>query len=206
MGLEIIHRAGSAAGGVAANDLWELRTGRRQAIEVAVREAAATLRVVGYTMRREEDGRYRRIPMSRSMQHMVTVTQPWPTADGRWFLPHFNLPAPTAPSGSARLGAAAASAVPSAGTAQARGKFMGIASRIPAPRQQQVSRRGPGGSYGRSRPRRPNRSLSWTSAASASRSRSMRMASPKTMSARARSATIVPSSDRAPSASKMPSA
>jgi crotonobetainyl-CoA:carnitine CoA-transferase CaiB-like acyl-CoA transferase len=81
-----------AAGGVAANDLWELRTGRRQAIEVAVREAAATLRVVDYTMRREEDGRYRRIPMSTSMKHMVTVTQPWPTADERWFLPHFNLP------------------------------------------------------------------------------------------------------------------
>jgi crotonobetainyl-CoA:carnitine CoA-transferase CaiB-like acyl-CoA transferase len=23
---------------------------------------------------------------------MFTITQPWPTADGRWFLPHFNLP------------------------------------------------------------------------------------------------------------------
>ena len=81
-----------AATGVAANDLWELRAGRRQAIEVAVPEAAATLRVVDYTMGRDEDGQYRRLPMSDSMKHMVTVTQPWPTADGRWFLPHFNLP------------------------------------------------------------------------------------------------------------------
>ncbi|GGC73656.1 CoA transferase [Siccirubricoccus deserti] len=81
-----------AATGVAANDLWELRAGRRQAIKVAVPEAAATLRVVDYTMRRDEDGRYRRLQMSESMRHMVTVTQPWPTADGRWFLPHLNLP------------------------------------------------------------------------------------------------------------------
>ncbi|WP_328702798.1 CoA transferase [Belnapia mucosa] len=55
-------------------------------------EAAATLRVVDYTMKREPDGQYRRLPVSESMKHMATGTQPWPTADGRWFLPHFNLP------------------------------------------------------------------------------------------------------------------
>lgn len=81
-----------AATGVAANDLWELRTNRRQAIGITVPEAAATLRVVDYTMKRDADGQYRRLPVSESMKHMVTVTQPWPTADGRWFLPHFNLP------------------------------------------------------------------------------------------------------------------
>jgi crotonobetainyl-CoA:carnitine CoA-transferase CaiB-like acyl-CoA transferase len=81
-----------AATGVAANDLWELRTDRRQAVEITVPEAAATLRVVDYTMKRDADGQYRRLPVSDSMKHMVTVTQPWPTADGRWFLPHFNLP------------------------------------------------------------------------------------------------------------------
>jgi crotonobetainyl-CoA:carnitine CoA-transferase CaiB-like acyl-CoA transferase len=26
------------------------------------------------------------------MRHMATLTQPWPTRDERWFLPHFNLP------------------------------------------------------------------------------------------------------------------
>lgn len=81
-----------AATGVAANDLWELRTNRRQAVVITVPEAAATLRVVDYTMKRDADGQYRRLPVSDSMKHMVTVTQPWPTADGRWFLPHFNLP------------------------------------------------------------------------------------------------------------------
>ena len=81
-----------AGTGVAANDLWELRTGRRQTIRIGVREAAASLHVVNYTRKRDPDGQYRPIPMSGNMQHMFTVTQPWPTADGRWFLPHFNLP------------------------------------------------------------------------------------------------------------------
>ncbi len=81
-----------AAGGVAASDLWELRTGRRQAVGIAVPEAAASLHVVNYTRRRETDGEYRPIPMGANMAHMFTITQPWPTADGRWFLPHFNLP------------------------------------------------------------------------------------------------------------------
>jgi len=81
-----------AATGVAASDLWELRTGRRQSAEIAVAHAAASLHVVNYTRRREADGAYHPIPMSPDMAHMFTITQPWPTADGRWFLPHFNLP------------------------------------------------------------------------------------------------------------------
>jgi crotonobetainyl-CoA:carnitine CoA-transferase CaiB-like acyl-CoA transferase len=84
--------AALAATGVAANDLWELRTGGRQTVEIAVREAAASLHVVNYTRQRDSDGQYRPIPVSNSLQHMFTITQPWPTADGRWFLPHFNLP------------------------------------------------------------------------------------------------------------------
>jgi len=81
-----------AATGIAANDIWEIRTGRRQKIEIGVREAAATLRSTDYTLRRDESGAYRTIPISDSMAHMHTITQPWPTRDGRWFLPHFNLP------------------------------------------------------------------------------------------------------------------
>jgi crotonobetainyl-CoA:carnitine CoA-transferase CaiB-like acyl-CoA transferase len=85
--------AGSlAATGIAANDIWEIRSGRRQQIEIAVREAAATLRTTDYTLKRDETGTYRTIPISDSMAHMHTITQPWPTQDGRWFLPHFNLP------------------------------------------------------------------------------------------------------------------
>ena len=81
-----------AASGVAANDLWEARTGRRQHVGIAVPHAAASLHVVNYTKRRDADGAYRTPPMSDSMGHMFTITQPWPTADGGWFLPHFNLP------------------------------------------------------------------------------------------------------------------
>ncbi|MGK9221169.1 CoA transferase [Microbacterium barkeri] len=81
-----------AACGVAANDLWQLRTGRRQRVTVDTRAAAATLMGSELTRRRDRDGVYRPIPGSPSMTHMVALTQPWSTADGRWFLPHTNLP------------------------------------------------------------------------------------------------------------------
>lgn len=81
-----------AARGVAANDLWELRTGRRQAISIDVRAAAATSRYGGdMTLRRDEHGEYRPIPYSDAMKHMVSLTQPWQARDGRWVLPHTNL-------------------------------------------------------------------------------------------------------------------
>lgn len=82
-----------AARGVAANDLWELRTGRRQAIAVDARAAAATSLSGGEeTLLKGEDGQYRSIPASAAMKHMVALTQPWATADGGWLLPHTNLP------------------------------------------------------------------------------------------------------------------
>lgn len=85
--------AALAAGGVAASDLWELRGHPRQAVAVHVPQAAATLRTVDYTRARGGDGVYRHVPIPGTMAHMLTVTQPWRTADGRWFLPHLNLPA-----------------------------------------------------------------------------------------------------------------
>ncbi|MEU4205381.1 CoA transferase [Streptomyces sp. NPDC026294] len=82
-----------AARAVAANDLWELRTGRRQRIAVDVRAAAATaLGGEDMTLVRGADGEYRPAPPSPDVEHMVALTQPWRTADDRWFLPHFNLP------------------------------------------------------------------------------------------------------------------
>ncbi|AJY77735.1 acyl-CoA transferase [Paenibacillus beijingensis] len=82
-----------AARAVAANDLWQLRTGRRQTISVDVRAAAATcLGGEDMTLRRDTEGQYQPIPASEAMEHMVALTQPWQTADGRWFVPHFNLP------------------------------------------------------------------------------------------------------------------
>ncbi|HEX3487262.1 MAG TPA: CoA transferase [Micropepsaceae bacterium] len=84
--------ASLAAIGIAANDIWEIRTGRRQKIGVAVRHAAATLRTGDYTVRRDEAGAYENIPIPAAQAHMLTVTQPWRTKDGRYFLPHLNLP------------------------------------------------------------------------------------------------------------------
>jgi crotonobetainyl-CoA:carnitine CoA-transferase CaiB-like acyl-CoA transferase len=85
--------AALAACGVAANDVWALRGHARQTIGVRVPEAAATLRTVDYTRARGEDGVYRHVPIPMTMAHMLKVTQPWQAKDGRWFLPHLNLPA-----------------------------------------------------------------------------------------------------------------
>jgi len=85
--------AGSiAAAAVAANDLWELRTGRRQRIQLDLRAAAATVRTVDYTRARGPDGNYVTVPIPQAMNHMISVTQPWQARDGRWVLPHLNLP------------------------------------------------------------------------------------------------------------------
>ncbi|MBW6396908.1 CoA transferase [Roseomonas sp. HJA6] len=81
-----------AATGVAANDLWEGRTGRRQQVSVDVRQAAATLRTVDYTEGQKPDGSYEHIPIPQGMKEMIAATQPWPTRDGAWVLPHLNLP------------------------------------------------------------------------------------------------------------------
>lgn len=85
--------AALAARAVAANDLWELRTGRRQKIDLTVATAAATcLGGTAQTQCKNKDGIYEGIEASEALQHMVSITQPWKCADGRWFLPHFNLP------------------------------------------------------------------------------------------------------------------
>ena len=78
--------------GIAANDLWELRNGRRQGLSVDLEHAAAFLRTVDYTRKQKPDGQYAPVPPSDSMAQMLTVTQPWATKDNRWFLPHLNLP------------------------------------------------------------------------------------------------------------------
>ncbi|MFK8851015.1 CoA transferase [Streptomyces sp. Ac-502] len=58
-----------------------------------MRAAAATaLGGADMTLVRGADGGYRPAPLSPDVEHMVSLTQPWQTADDRWFLPHFNLP------------------------------------------------------------------------------------------------------------------
>ncbi|MDB5954807.1 CoA transferase [Ramlibacter sp.] len=81
-----------AAVGVAANDVWQQRAGKRQQVRVSQRHAAATVRTVDYTRARNAAGAYEHVQIPQAMAHMLTVTQPWPTRDGRWFLPHLNLP------------------------------------------------------------------------------------------------------------------
>lgn len=83
-----------AARGVAANDLWELRTGQRQKISVNARAAAMTS-LYGREVTLLRDGKtrqYQPVPVAPALKHMVSMTQPWQTADGRWVLTHTNLP------------------------------------------------------------------------------------------------------------------
>jgi crotonobetainyl-CoA:carnitine CoA-transferase CaiB-like acyl-CoA transferase len=77
--------------GVAVTDIHEMKTGRRQKVAVDVRHAAATCQSSRLMRRREDGGDWKAVE-SPSMAHMRSITQPWRTRDGRWYLPHFNLP------------------------------------------------------------------------------------------------------------------
>ena len=77
--------------GVAVSDIWALKTGRRQKAAIDVRRAAATLRSTRYMQRPGTDGAFELV-VNKKHEAMIKITQPWPTKDGRWFLPHFGLP------------------------------------------------------------------------------------------------------------------
>ena len=77
--------------GVAVSDIWELKTGRRQKAAIDVRHAAAGLRSTNYLQRPGPDGAFKPV-VSESHEAMRRITQPWPTKDGRFVLPHFGLP------------------------------------------------------------------------------------------------------------------
>ena len=77
--------------GVAVSDVWELRAGRRQDSSVDVRWAAAALGSANHMRRRDPNGVFSPV-VSAEQLAMHAITQPWPTRDGRWFLPHFALP------------------------------------------------------------------------------------------------------------------
>lgn len=77
--------------GVAASDLWTLRGGSEQKISVDVRAAAAALGSATHLQRQDANGNF--VPLvSAEHEAMRAITQPWPTRDDRWFLPHFGLP------------------------------------------------------------------------------------------------------------------
>ena len=77
--------------GVAITDIHEMKTGKRQKVAVDVRNAAATCQSSKYLSQRAADGSWASV-QSPSMAHMRSITQPWQCKDGRWYLPHFNLP------------------------------------------------------------------------------------------------------------------
>ena len=83
--------AALAGVGTAVNDLHELKTGRRQKVAIDVRHAAATLRSGDYASQQDGAGAFQPL-IHPSHKAMTALTQPWPTKDGRWALPHFGLP------------------------------------------------------------------------------------------------------------------
>ena len=78
--------------GVAVTDIHEIKTGRRQKVAIDVRQAAATCNSSKYLSQPAPGGGFELVPATPSMLHMRSITQPWRTKDGRWYLPHFNLP------------------------------------------------------------------------------------------------------------------
>lgn len=77
--------------GTAVNDIWELKTGRRQTVGIDVRRAAGALRSTKYLQKADANGDFQLV-VNENHERMIQITQPWPTKDGRWFLPHFGLP------------------------------------------------------------------------------------------------------------------
>ncbi|MFM9938501.1 MAG: CoA transferase [Hyphomicrobiaceae bacterium] len=77
--------------GVAVNDIWQLKTGRRQKASIDVRHAGAGLRSSLYMQRPNAQGTFEPV-VNKKHEAMTQITQPWQAKDGRWVLPHFGLP------------------------------------------------------------------------------------------------------------------
>ncbi|HKU72015.1 MAG TPA: CoA transferase [Burkholderiales bacterium] len=77
--------------GVAVTDIHEMKTGKRQKVAIDVRHAAATCQSSKLMRLDTGGGKWEQVD-TPSMAHMRSITQPWQCKDGRWYLPHFNLP------------------------------------------------------------------------------------------------------------------
>src|SRR6516164_7611907 len=71
-----------AASGLAATELWQVRTGRRQRVTVDLRQATAALR----------SGRYLQLAGTEVSSERNTLMGFYPTRDGRWSYLHCNFP------------------------------------------------------------------------------------------------------------------
>src|SRR5476651_307605 len=71
-----------AATGLAAADLWEMRTGRRQNVAIDLRHASASLR----------SGHYMKLGDGEVSTRRNAIMGVYPTKDGRWSYVHANFP------------------------------------------------------------------------------------------------------------------
>jgi crotonobetainyl-CoA:carnitine CoA-transferase CaiB-like acyl-CoA transferase len=71
-----------AATGLAAADLWEMRTGRRQSVAIDLRHATASLR----------SGHYMKLGDGEVSTRRNAIMGVYPTKDGRWSYVHANFP------------------------------------------------------------------------------------------------------------------
>jgi len=82
--------AAHASVGVGVNDIWELKTGRRQKIQISVRSAAASLRSNKFIEIRQRNGEYQKL-VDKNHEFNRQLNGIYRSKDGRWVLPHFGL-------------------------------------------------------------------------------------------------------------------
>ena len=82
--------AAIASIGVAVNDLWELKTGRRQSIAIDAVAATAALKSKNYFQAKNTNGTFENVT-DASHEANRGLTGIFQTKDGRWLLPHFGL-------------------------------------------------------------------------------------------------------------------
>ncbi|MEH6546298.1 MAG: CoA transferase [Sneathiella sp.] len=80
-----------AANGVAVSDIWQMKTGRRQQVSVEVRHAAAAVSSSNYLEFQQPDGTYHAMEDSPAAKAAYGTIIPYPTKDGRLFMPHFGI-------------------------------------------------------------------------------------------------------------------
>ena len=76
--------------GVAVNDLWEMKTGRRQSIAIDAIAATAALKSKNFFQAKNADGVFENVT-DASHEANRGLTGIFQTKDGRWVLPHFGL-------------------------------------------------------------------------------------------------------------------
>jgi len=82
--------AAHASVGVAVNDIWELKTSRRQKIQISVRSAAASLKSNKFIKTRQTNGEFLKL-VDKDHEFNRQLNGIYRTRDSRWALPHFGL-------------------------------------------------------------------------------------------------------------------